>query len=212
MKRLASFFILVLLFSVFLRASYVGKVYFKPRPGEMRHKIFVVSKSFLDSRFFNIRAISKANLNPRVKEATNKIFGYQLMELQAYFESEIRKGNLRIRLVQDDPEAMMEHHRYSQFYKDLEVFGGEVIQHYREGKLVGINGEYYEIGDFDTTPLITKAMAVEFFKAELGKINLAEKAEESRLLIYPVKDGDYHLAYHIVLREEVGYKIGRAHV
>jgi thermolysin len=173
----------------------------------MRHKIFVVSKSFLDSRFSNIRAIGKANLNPRVKEATNKIFEDQLMELQAYFESEIRKGNLRIRLVQDDPEAMMEHHRYSQFYKDLEVFGGEVIQHYREGKLVGINGEYYEIGDFDTTPLITKAMAVEFFKAELGKINLAEKAEESRLVIYPVKDEDYHLAYHIVLREKVGYSM-----
>ena len=207
MKRLASFFILVLLFSVFLQASYVGKVYFKPRPGETRQLIFRVPKTFLDSRSFNNYAFGKANTNPRVDKANSKISEDQLAVLQAYFESEIKKGNLRLRLVQDDPEAMMEHHRYSQFYKDLEVFGGEIIQHYREGKLVGINGEYYEIGDFDTTPLITKDMAVEFFKAKSGKINLAEKAEESRLLIYPVKDGDYHLAYHIVLREEVGYSM-----
>jgi len=207
MKKLASFFILVLLFSVFLQGSYVGKVYVKPRPGETSQLIFRVPKSFLDSRSFYNHAFGKANTNPRVEKATDKACNDQLRELHAYFESEVKKGNLRIRLVQDDPEAMMEHRRYTQYYKDLEVFGGEIIEHFKEGKLVGINGEYYEIRDFDTVPLITKDTAVELFKADLEKSNLLANEEKSKLIIYPLEDKDYYLAYLIVLGEEVGYSM-----
>jgi hypothetical protein len=114
MKKPVSFIILVLLFSVLLQTSYVGKGYVKPRPGETRQLIFRVPKSFLDSRSFYNHPVGKENTNLGVDRAYNKISEDQLAALQAYFESEIKKGNLRLRLVQEDPEAMMEHHRYSQ--------------------------------------------------------------------------------------------------
>jgi len=207
MKKVILRAIFCLALVTYIGASYVGKVYFKPRPSETGHQIFMVPKDFFDSRYIKIRAIGKSNLNPRLEEASDRIFEDQLMELQAYFESEMKRGNLRIRLIQDDPEAMMEHHRYSQFYKNLEVFGGEVIYHYREGKLVGINGEYYEIKNFDTVPLITKDMAVELFKADLEKFDLVEKVEESKLIIYPKKDEDYYLAYYVVIEGEANYSM-----
>jgi Zn-dependent metalloprotease len=207
MKRFVCLVFCVLLVASFLESSYVGKVYFKQQPGEQHMKVFRVPKDFYESWTFRDRTSGKDGIGRRTDQETIRTFEDQLSLLQAYFESEIQKGNLRLRLVQDDPEAMMEHHRYTQYYKDLEVFGGEIIRHFKQGQLVGINGEYYEIKDFDTFPLITKDMAVGLFKADLGKSNLVEKEKESKLIIYPIKDEDYHLAYKAILAEGIAYSM-----
>gem|GEM_PF-795228 len=201
MKKFVYLILSIFLLVSFLESSYVGKAYFKPWPSEPNHKVFLVPKRILKSSSINVRVIGKGKLNPRVDKATNQTYEDQLMELEAYFQSETKKGNLRIRLVQDDPEAMMEHRRYTQYYKDLEVFGGEIIKHLKQGRLVGINGEYYEIDDLETTPLLTKEIAVDLLKSDLGKFNLTERAEESKLIIYPIKDRDYRLAYRLVLED-----------
>jgi bacillolysin len=207
MKRFFCLIFCVLLVVSFLESAYVGKVYFKQQPGEQRSHVFKVPKSFSDSWSLRQREIGKANIMQPAEKEQSVALEEQLSLLQAYFESEEQKGNLRIRLVQDDPVAMMEHHRYTQYYKDLEVFGGEIIQHFKSGKLVGINGEYYEIEDFATAPLITKDMAAGLFRADLGKFSLVENLAKSKLIIYPVKDGDYHVAYWIILNGGPGYSM-----
>ena len=101
----------------------------------------------------------------------------------------------------------MEHHRYSQFYKGIEVCGGQIIQHYKHEKMIGINGGFYKISDLDTTPLISKDEAVEIFRLDLNKEGLKELGKDSKLIIYPVTDRDYHTAYHLVLEKGVGYSM-----
>jgi len=151
--------------------------------------------------------IGKIYFRPRNGAENEKLFMTQSVELTNFFASEIKKGNLQLAKIQKDPIASMEHHRYSQFFKGLEVFGGQIIQHYRNGELVGINGEYYEINDVDTDSTITQEEAIEFFRNDLDKEDLEERSEKSKLLIYPVKDGDYHLAYQIILEKGVGYSM-----
>ncbi len=173
MKKVISIVLFVLVLTIFLESSHVGKIYFKQR--NSAEKI--------------------------------KFFKPQSVNLAAFFSSEIQKGNLRLLKIQKDPIASMEHHRYSQFYKGLEVFGGQIIQHYRSGEITGINGEYYQIYDINTVPFITKDEAVEFFIYDLNKEGLIEKGVESKLFIYPVKDGDYRLAYKIIMEKGIGYSM-----
>jgi len=151
--------------------------------------------------------VGKVYAKPRDGAIKEKLFMTQSTDLANFFASEIKKGNLQLTMIQEDPIASMEHHRYSQFFKGLEVFGGQIIQHYRNGEMVGINGEYYEIDDIDTVPVIAKDEAVGIFRYDLRKEGLEERSEESKLIIYPVKDGDYHLAYEIILEKGLGYSM-----
>lgn len=151
--------------------------------------------------------VGKVHFKSRSTVEPKEFFKPQSVNLAAFFSSEIRKGNLRLLKIQKDPIALMEHHRYQQFYKDLEVFGGQIIEHHRNGIITGINGEYYQIYYINTVPVITKDEAVEFFIYDLNKEGLIEKDEESKLLIYPVKDGDYRLAYKIIMEKGIGYSM-----
>jgi len=173
MKKVFSLVLFVLVLTLLLESSYVGKIYFKQRNSAENIKLF----------------------KPK---STN---------LATFIASEIRKGNLRLLKIQKDPTASMEHHRYQQFYKGLEVFGGQIIEHYRNGNITGINGEHYQIYDINTVPVITKDEAVKFFIYDLNKEGLLEKGEESKLFIYPVKDGDYRLAYKIIMEKGIGYSM-----
>lgn len=156
--------------------------------------------TFLESAY-----VGKTYFKPRNITESEKFFRIKSVDLESFFAEEIQKGNLKLSKIQEDPIALMEHHRYSQFYKGLEVFGGQIIQHYRNGEMLGVNGEYYKIDDIDTSPLITKDEAIVIFKNDQNKEGLEEVGEESKLIIYPVKDGDYHLAYKIILEKGAGY-------
>lgn len=151
--------------------------------------------------------VGKIYFRSRTSVEPIKFFKPQSANPAAFFSSEIQKGNLRLLKIQKDPTASMEHHRYQQFYKGLEVFGGQIIEHRRNGNITGINGEYYQIYDINTVPVITKDEAVEFFIYDLNKEDLVEKGEESKLFIYPVKDGDYRLAYKIIMEKGIGYSM-----
>jgi Zn-dependent metalloprotease len=201
MKKVFVSFLVCLFFVSLMQGTYVGKVYFKQQPGDQQRLLFKVPRDFHEAWTFKERLIRRGGILAGAERATSQTEENHLAVLNAYFAFEEMKGNLRIRLVQDDPEAKMEHRRYSQYYKGLEVFGGEIIKHYKEGTLVGINGEYYEIEDFDTTTLITKEAAIGLFEADLEKFNLIERVNESKLIIFPIKDRDYRLAYQVVLEE-----------
>lgn len=151
--------------------------------------------------------VGKVDFKPQQTSDWNWASGIQSVIPDSFFAAEIKNGNLRLRLLQKAPIASMEHHRYTQYYKGLEVLGGEIIQHYRNGKLVGVNGEYYLITNLDIIPAISKEKAVESFRADLDRPYSVERAQESKLLIYPIKDDDYRLAFKIVLEEGIGYSM-----
>jgi thermolysin len=198
MKRLIGLVCCALLFVSFLEGAYVGKVYFKPRTGQALKPVFRVPASFAESHSLG-RGSSRDVRGGRAGQVTAAPQQDQLSLLQAYFEAEEKKGNLRLKSVEDDPEARMEHRRYTQYYKDLEVFGGEIIKHFKEGQIVEITGEYYEIEELDTSPILAKDAALRLMEEDLGRSGLTEDAEKTKLIIYPIKDGDFRLAYHIVL-------------
>ena len=129
------------------------------------------------------------------------VLGLQGEAVRALIEREIRKGNLRLFQTQDDQVASMQHFRYQQYFRGLEVFGAVIIKHYRRDEVVGINGEYYLINEVDLTPSISKAEAIDILKADLERDDVHERTWETKLLIYPVKDGDYRLAYQINLEK-----------
>jgi len=124
-----------------------------------------------------------------------------------YFNAEIERGNLRLLRVQADPLSGMEHHRYQQYFSGLEVFGGEIIRHFKDSQLQDIDGEYYLITEMDLEPGLTSGQAADFFRRYLHDPQLAERTEESRLVVFPVRDGDYRLSYLVVLERGADYSM-----
>lgn len=122
-------------------------------------------------------------------------------ELVKLFESEISRGNLVFSRVQEDPLARMRHHRYVQRYKGLPVFGGEVIYHIRDDRVASVTGEYFQIKGLDTEPVLSKEEAVKAFRSHLQKQGLEEQKKNTRLIIFPGKDDQSHLAYMITLKK-----------
>ena len=118
-----------------------------------------------------------------------------------YFNAEIERGNLRLLNAQPDPLSAMEHHRYQQYFSGLEVAGGEIILHFKDRQLQDMDGEYYLIRKMELKPGLTSGQAADFFRRYLNDPELREKAEESKLVVFPVRDGDYRLAYRIVLEK-----------
>lgn len=124
-----------------------------------------------------------------------------------FFDAEISRGNLIISKVQDDPLAGMKHLRYSQKFKDLPVFGGEVVYHLKDESVVSITGEYFQIKDLDITPILCRKDVVEIFRSHLQQERLEEEPGDTQLIIFPVEDGCYHLAYEITLKKEDYYSM-----
>ncbi len=81
-----------------------------------------------------------------------------------YFNAEIERGNLRLLNVQPDPLSGMEHQRYQQYFSGLEVFGGEIIRHFKGGQLQDMDGEYYLIAEMELKPALTPGQAADFFR------------------------------------------------
>lgn len=133
----------------------------------------------------------------------------------AYIAREVGKGNLKLKRADIDRVAGMEHRRYTQCYQGLEVLGGQVIQHFRSGKLVSTTGEYYEGISIDTTPFFDANTAIQLYRIHLARpedpekplhnnsnFNLNSKIlpkDSSKLIIYPVTDRDSRLAYQVVV-------------
>ncbi len=169
-------------------------------------KFYVLILSvFLSFSLLQATYVGKVYFKSQDGKLKSPFFTTQSRHVGLYFDEQIKIGNLRLLKIQNDPVAEMEHHRYSQYHKGLQVYGGQIIKHYKKSEQVGINGEYYRIHDVNTTPSISKEEAAEIFRIDLNKDGLSEVIEESKLLIYPVNDGDHRLAHHIVLEKGPGY-------
>ena len=112
---------------------------------------------------------------------------------------ETARGRLRLKRVERDGLAGMTHSRYAQYYRGLEVLGGQVIRHRGPGRPSSETGRFYEGIAIDTTPLVDPGSAAQILRLSLAEPGLEWSGPAPRLLVYPVTDGDYRLAYRVVL-------------
>ena len=129
------------------------------------------------------------------------------MDEAFYFNAEIAGGNLRLLRVQEGPPAGMAHHRYRQYFSGLEVFGGEIVMHFKDNALQGIEGEYFPIATLDVRPVLSPEQAADLFRRALNDMELKESGERAGLLVFPVRDGDERLAYRVVLGRGAAYSM-----
>jgi thermolysin len=161
--------------------------------------------------FLAVVALPAADVGPSLlywdgEPQVQRMFPRQsLAELQTFFIGEISKGNLVLDKVQADTIANMEHRRYNQFYRDIPVFGGQVVFHEKKGRLTGLNGEYYSINAVDIQPKLSKLEAEKRFIQSLALQDPLELTAPSMLCIYPVSDEEYRLAYRVMVHLGLGF-------
>lgn len=129
-------------------------------------------------------------------------FSVQNQLLLQFFDRQVQIGNLVPFLVQQDPNNSMEHIRYLQTHRGLPVFGGEIVYHLKSEVVESITGEYYRLDNVETEPELTGEEAASAYRAHLSGPELIEKSQDTRLIIFPSKDGTFHLSWQITLAKE----------
>jgi len=199
MKRIP-FIACFFLASGLLFSEYVGKAYvtYDPISGQ---RIKVLSMSGISPRGYFSEEMANGNLLSRRDDRDL---------LSDRFSAEIAKGNLVLR--RSDTDSLiekMEHRRFSQFHMGIPVFGGEIIQHFRDGKLAGVTGHYYEVGQVDLVPLLSPDEAAKKLEEALELDHPTGTAEEISQVIFPAADQTCRLCFQVKVKKNEGeYEIG----
>jgi Zn-dependent metalloprotease len=120
--------------------------------------------------------------------------------LKEFFRGEIAGKNLQLIRSHKNPKHNTEHFRYQQFYHSIEVFGGEIIEHFQNNQWMDINGVYYRINDINCIPGISKDLAEKTYLGKTDRI-AAICHDQTKLLIYPISDNQYRLAYQVTIED-----------
>ena len=148
------------------------------------------------------------------------------LENQAYLYLDALKKQMDIdnpneefqitKTIQD--EQGHKHIRMDQYYQGVQVYGGEVILHEKDGVISGLNGEYYDTPNLNIIPSLSENSAVEIAKTNLNKkvkiqdfpkgriMNqfAPQHQTQTQLVIYH-KDGaqEPHLAWQIEIHPNI---------
>lgn len=123
---------------------------------------------------------------------------------------EIARGNLVLKRTEDDSLIEgMEHRRFSQFHMGIPVFGGEIIQHLRDGRLTGITGDYYEVSQVDLVPLLSPAEAARILEEAIAVDAPTGMEPEVDQIIFPEAGQTARLCFQVKVKKGEGeYEIG----
>jgi bacillolysin len=120
----------------------------------------------------------------------------------SYLDGEIQAGRFVLRATQRDTLSPVVHQRYQQLASGLPVWGGEIIIHLRNGLAESCDGEYYILpSPIDPAPKLTRVQALQALEGVLGKSSLEVDVERSELVVFPVSDTEFHLAYKLWVRK-----------
>jgi Zn-dependent metalloprotease len=197
LKQISSFVLAVVLCSSFLQSAHIGRAYFRSNNLEGSEKAFSGAQA---RGVLRMPQTKEPNRGASIRDSRAPAADRSHFT-NAFFAREIGRNNLRLSRVQNDPLARMEHRRYVQYHKGLEVLGGQLVQHLKAGRLVSTTGEYYEIGDIDTTPVFGADIARAFYEAHLAQPRSYAAGEGIGLAILPANDDDYRLVYKITLND-----------
>jgi thermolysin len=146
-----------------------------------------------------IAAACLGSLSAAAQTAANRVQAASLAEASAWsvrIDRMVAAGDLLSRLVREDTlVAGRRHERYAQMHRGLPVWGGELV---RQSDLAGaltVFGTLYEGIDVDTTSRLS-VRDVEGRLAERGGTPFGREGGPE-LLILPMADGSYKLAYRV---------------
>jgi bacillolysin len=115
----------------------------------------------------------------------------------AVLAAEIKKGNLVLQNIQKDSLDDIEHRRYRQFFGGYAVWGGETIQHVKNGVVLDYDGEYFVVQKAILVPQITSAQALDAAKIYYADTGLRADKGHTRFYIFPMNGNVFHLAYQM---------------
>jgi len=117
-----------------------------------------------------------------------------------HFKAELEKGNFVLKSTDVHSLTGIEHSRYDQLYCGLRVWGGEIIVHVRNGEFLSHDGQYFNIPKMDTEPKISIPEAMESLESYFKIKGLSEDPAYTELVIYPLDDKEFRLAYELRIR------------
>jgi Zn-dependent metalloprotease len=136
--------------------------------------------------------------DPYAPAAAPAVVGPAKTAIYAYLGREIDRGSFVLLRSMSDPGGI-EHRRFEQRYEGLPVWGGEIIQHLRGGKVESYEGDFYRVAGVDLSPKRTADQAFDSCKTDLHVPDLTVQPEDTELVIYPVNDQDFRLAYRLTV-------------
>lgn len=121
----------------------------------------------------------------------------EVKPMERMMQREIAAGNLRL-AKREDPDALgFVHERYNLYYKNVQVWGAQLVRQTKNGVTTCINGEYYSDIDIPVAPAVEKDQAVLLARNAVFGGNF-KLGVEPQLVVYP-SDKGYLLAYKIGL-------------
>lgn len=115
----------------------------------------------------------------------------------AVFAAEIKRGNLVLQSTQKDSLDDIEHRRYQQFFGGYPVWGGDTIQHVKNGIVLDYDGEYFAVQKANLVPQLTSAQALGSIRTYYAEKDLRADNAYTRFYIFPLSDDVFHLAYQM---------------
>lgn len=183
----------------------------------MRKKSFSVPLFTLLAVAFLAAGLSAEKIGPNfvrdpyAPAAAPAVSGPAKAAIYSYLGREIDRGNFVPTRTMTDPGGV-EHRRFEQRHEGLPVWGGEIIQHLRGGKVESYEGDFYRVAGVDLKPGRTEDQALEACKTGLRVPDLTAHPEDTELVIYPVNDQDFRLAYRMTVERKNTLFLERAFV
>ncbi len=165
----------------------------------MRKFFAFIAVVLLSSNLFGMRVGMMQVVDPARPRSAQDIRAEKVV--WAFLAAEIENGHFVLKTIQCDTLSPVEHRRYRQTFAGLPVWGGEIIQHVRNGKVESYDGEYFIILQLDPKPRLTMAQALESLQGILKETGLEIAAERSELVIFPQNDHEFRLAYKLWVRK-----------
>jgi bacillolysin len=169
----------------------------------MKKKLFLVGLAVLFLGTISFQA-GQAKLAPQGKPAIKLAFGKEVatgaakdvLVMKAFVESQIKLGNFKLAKVQTEEQGGYVHKRYDVYHQGIKIWGGQMIDHQKNGKTYYINGNYYDDIQIPVTPQVEIKDAIKTAEKALPE-GLFQPYGETELTILPFQSG-YILAYKIM--------------
>src|SRR5512136_2055755 len=94
--------------------------------------------------------------------AGREVFVTEAREVNAmarFVDRMVSSGNLKLLSVQAENVNAYRHERFDQYYRDIKVWGGQLIRHTRAGEVYAVSGNYFEGVSLDPVPQIDRDQA-----------------------------------------------------
>jgi Zn-dependent metalloprotease len=122
--------------------------------------------------------------------------GTELRDWEARVDARERAGELRLRRMdQDTLLPQRTHHRFTQLYKGVPVYGGDVARQMEGTRTVSLFGTLYDGIDLDVRPGLTSDQAVAVVERASGQDLGPARVPE--LMVLPLEPEGYALVYTV---------------